>query len=520
MTASRCASRPRMSRREALAAISRTALASTLYGALAQAGVGTAKAAAPPTLRMAYSADIFTTNPAHSGDTTTWVVLSQMFDPLVRLGRDGKWEGAAAERWEVLGPTTIRFHLRPGVKFHNGDALTSEDVKFTFDYIFDPAVKSVLAPSLADFQGLTIDGPLTVTITTKHPSAALFSNLAPAATLPAKYFQQVGASGFLKAPIGTGPYRFKEWVKDDHVTMEAFPGYARGAPSIPGYSYRAIPEDAARLAALENGEVDLIRPVPVDQAVSLKRSDLRVASRPGQQVYCGLNTLTFAPFSDRRVRQAMNYGVNVESIVRNLLRGLATRLNGPFFPATPGYDTSIPAYAYDPQRARDLLAQAGYAKGFDVTLTVPTGYQGTQKLPEVGQAMAGDLARIGVRAKVVLVEPAKGFDLYAARKFEMYLFAWGSNPEAGRHIETLFASYTRGYYYKNAEVDSLIRPFMATLDVQGRATIGRRLLHVLHDDAPWIFLYTEPDLYGVRKSVQWTPNPYDYVVHVNEMKLG
>jgi peptide/nickel transport system substrate-binding protein len=511
----------RISRREALAILSGAASGWALSEPAALLRPGVARAAATRPLRMAYASDIFTTNPIMHTDTTTNVVLAQMYEPLVRMGRNGKWEGALAKRWEIANDTTVRFRLYSGIRFHNGDPLTSEDVKFTLDRIRDPAVKSPAAPLFEELDSVTADDPLTVTIRTKHPYAPLFTMLVGAPVLPAKHFRQLGEAGFVRAPIGTGAYRFKEWVKDVRVVMEAFPGYWRSAPAISGYTYRPIPEDAARLGALENDEVDLIRPLPVDQVAVLKgRSDLRVANRPGQQIYCGLNTLTFAPFKDRRVRQAVNHGVNVDSIVKNLFLGLAVRLNGPFFTVTPGYAAAIPAYPYSPDKAKRLLAEAGYAKGFDVTLTVPASIQGAQKFPEVGQAIAGDLNRIGVRAKLVQVEPATGFDQYRARKLEMYMFPWQSSPESGRHIETLFASYTRGYYYKSAEADALIKPYMATLDPQQRAAVGQKLMHLLHDDAPWLFLYQEPDLYGVRASVRWEPNKYDYFVYVDEMKLS
>lgn len=510
----------RMSRRQILAGAGAAALAWMVPRPGARSGPATVWAAPPRTLRMAEASDIFTTDPIANTDTTSHLVLSEMYDALVQMGSTGKFEGSLAERWEIVNDTTLRFHLRSGVKFHNGDPLTSEDIKFSLDHINDPTVKSPAAPIFEPFEVIVPDGPLTVLVKTKQPYAALFSLLYQLWIMPAKYYQRVGQAGFVRAPVGTGAYRFREWKKDVHVAMEAFPGYWRGRPAIQGFEYRPIPEDAARIAALQNNEVDLIRPLPVDQVASIKsQPDLWVANRPGQQIYCGLDTLQFKPLMDRRVRQAINYGVNVESIVKNLFLGYAVRLNGPFFTVTPGYDPSVPPYAYDLAKAKQLLTEAGYGNGFDVTLTVPVGSQGAQKLAEVGEAIAGDLGRIGVRVKVVQVEAAEGFSLYAARKMQMYMFPWQSSPESGLHVETLFASYTRGYYYKNPEADKLIRPYMQTLDPAKRAAIGRRLLRFLHDDAPWLFLYEEPDLYGVRKSVVWKPNTYDYIIHAGELKM-
>jgi peptide/nickel transport system substrate-binding protein len=510
----------RLSRRQLLMAAGGAALGRMVPRAGLLGGPSAVWAAPARTLRMAEASDIFTTDPIDNTDTTSHLVLSEMFDALLQMGPTGKFVGSLATGWDIINDTTVRFHLRPGVKFHNGDPLTSEDIKFSLDHINDPAVKSPSKPIFEPLDVIVPDGPLTVLVKTKEPYAALFSLLYQLWIMPAKYYQKVGQAGFVNAPIGTGAYRFKEWKKDVHVAMEAFPGYWRGRPSIQAFEYRPIPEDAARIAALQNNEVDLIRPLPVDQVAAIKANpDLWVANRPGQQIYCGLDTLRFKPFTDRRVRQAINYGVNVDSIVKNLFLGYATRLNGPFFTVTPGYDRSLAPYAYDPAKAKQLLTEAGYGNGFDVTLTVPVGSQGAQKLPEVGQAIAGDLGRVGVRVKIVQVEAAEGFSLYRAGKFQMYMFPWQSSPESGLHVETLFASYTRGYYYKNPEADKLIRPFMQTLDPAKRAALGRTLLRFLRDEAPWLFLYEEPDLYGVRKSVAWKPNTYDYIIHVDELKM-
>jgi peptide/nickel transport system substrate-binding protein len=204
--------------------------------------------------------------------------------------------------------------------------------------------------------------------------------------------------------------------------------------------------------------------------------------------------------------------------VKSLLLGYAVRLNGPFFPITPGYDASLKPYPYDPDRAKRLLADAGYPNGFDVEFAVSPNLQGIAKGMEVAEAIAGQLGRVGVRAKLNVQESAAMFGLYAAKKFQMYMFPWKSNPESGRHLETLLHSKTRGYYYQNPDADRLIEAYFAALDLKRREAIGHELHAFLREDAPWVFLYQQQDLFGVRKTVSWEAKP-DYLMRMRDVAV-
>lgn len=302
--------------------------------------------------------------------------------------------------------------------------------------------------------------------------------------------------------------------------MEAYSDHWRGAPPYSELIFRPIPEDSARIAALQNEEVDWIAAVHVDRVAEFEGSDqITIATRPGQGVYAQMDTIDTEPFKSVEVRRAVNHAVNVDSIVEDLFGGQATRLPSAFFVATPGYDENLEPYAYDPDLASQLLADAGYADGFEVTFAVSPGVQATQKLDEVGQAIAQDLSQVGITANIELVDPAVHFERYHAAEYQFFLLPWGSAHESGRHIETLLHSQTRGYYYQNPEADELIDAFMQAVDPEQRVEAGAALNEFLQEDAPWLYLYQEPDIYGYLSRVNWEPNQYDIYFHAYEVTL-
>jgi len=472
-------------------------------------------------LIISQKADVETFDPSQSNNTTTHNVTINVFDTLIRLSDDGRdFVGELAESWKVVDPTTWQFRLRRGVKFHNGEDLNAAAVKFTLDSTLDPERKTRQRPTYVAFKEVRIDDPYTVSIITHKPYAIALTQLQYLMVVPPGYIKQVGWDEFGRKPVGSGAFKFKEWERDVRVVLEANDAYWKGKPKVRTVAFRAIPEDASRIAAVQRGEVDIIDAVPYDRIKELQGSPtVKITQRQGEQVYVGLDTLRVEPLKKREVRQALNYAVNADALVKNLLLGYAVRLNGPMFPTTPGYDEKQPAYAYDPERAKRLLAQAGYPNGFEVEFAVSPAFQGIAKGTEVGEAIAGQLGRVGVRAKLNVQDSAALFSAYSAKKLQMYLFAWKSSPEAGRHLETLLHSKTRGYYYQNPEADLLIDAYFVALDPKKRQEIGRQLHAFLREDAPWIFLYQQMDLFAVRKGVAWEAKP-DYLMRMRDVAVA
>jgi len=472
-------------------------------------------------LIISQKADVETFDPSQTNNTSTHNVNINIFDTLVRLSDDGRsFVGELAESWKLVDPTTWQFKLRRGVKFHDGEELNAAAVKFTFDSTMDPERKTRERPTYTAFKEVRVDDPYTVSFITHRPYAIALTQLQYLMIVPPGYVKQVGWDEFGRRPVGSGAFKFKEWERDVRVVLEANDAYWKGKPKLRTLAFRPIPEDAARIAAIQRGEVDIIDAVPYDRIKELQGIPaVRISQRQGEQIYIGLDTLRVEPFKKREVRQALNYAVNADALVKSLLLGYAVRLNGPFFPTTPGYDEKIPAYPYDPERARRMLAQAGYPAGFDVDFALSPAFQGIAKGAEVGEAVAGQLARVGGRVKIVVQDSAAIFSDYSAKKLQMYLFAWKSSPEAGRHLETLLHSKTRGYYYQNPEADRLIDAYFAALDPRKRREAGRELHAFLREDAPWIFLYQQMDLFGVRKNVTWEAKP-DYLMRMRDVSVA
>ena len=464
--------------------------------------------AAGNTLTVAFSTDIVTLDPHQNTDLNTMQVLVQVYEHMVALGRDGKFHPVLAESWEIVDDRTWKFKLRRGVRFHNGEDFTADAVKFTFDRLADTKDPMRSGPSFRqNIAEVVVQDPHTVLVKTKAPYPDLLALLhLSGPIIPPKYFQSIGKERFAREPNGTGPYRFASWKRDVQVTLQANAGYWGGKPAFGEFVYRPIPEATARVAALVKGEIDLAADIPAERVKELESGrNTRVVTQPGQQIYIGLDTLKVEPLRDRRVRQALNHAVDVEAIVRDVLGGQAVRLNSPMFPGMIGYDATLRPYAYDPERAKQLLAQAGYAGGFNVTLDVPVGYQGAMKLKDVGETVVSDLKKVGVNVKLNLIEPAAATERYQAKQFQMYFYAWGGDIVSGRILEILLFSKTRGYYYQSPEADTLIAAYQSAMSPRRREEAGRAAHRFFHEDAPFIFLYQERASLGLLKSLAWEP---------------
>jgi len=270
------------------------------------------------------------------------------------------------------------------------------------------------------------------------------------------------------------------------------------------------------MAAFLAGEVDIITVVPLDRLPEQERNPNEyITSRPGELIYLGVNTFKEG-LSDLRVRQALSHAIDVDAIIEALLMGRAVRANGPFFRTTPGYRADLPPYEYNPDKARQLLREAGVTN-LRIELDV-SPLQGVQKPQEVGEAIAGFLQDVGVQVQVNVLEPGAAIDKYGAREMDMYLFPWGSFPESGRHLQVLLHSEARGYYYKSEEADRLIDAYMAAVDPEERERIGRELHTFLYEDLPFIYMYEQEELYGVRSRIQWDPG-VDFVIRAANIKL-
>jgi peptide/nickel transport system substrate-binding protein len=435
-----------------------------------------------------------------------------VFDSLVGRDADGKIVGELAESWRALDDRTWQLKLRRGVTFHNAEPFNAEAVRFTFQRVLNPEQKSPNRATVSEVERVDVVDDLTVNLVLRAPYAPFLARLIDFPMVPPKYTAEKGNQGLALRPVGTGPFRFVELVKDDHMIVEAFDKHWRGPPRIKRIVFKPIPEPFTRAAALRNGEVDLITTVPPTLAAELdKVAGVRVQRVPSTwQIYLGLNAFK-KPLSDVRVRQALNYATDVDAIIKNVMDGNGRRLEGPFTPNVFGFDASVKGYAPDPARARRLLAEAGYPDGVEVTLDAPAGrYQGDK---EIGEALGGQWQKAGFRPKVQVAEWGAYFKKYLGKQMQdAYLLGLGGPMQDADELYNLVSSKGRGLYYKNERVDELFDQGRATTDPARRRKVYADLARAMVEDATWVFLMQQVDIYATRDRLVWTPRPDQWLL--------
>lgn len=434
-------------------------------------------------------------------------VVDNIFDTLVMRDAEMRLVPGLAESWRAIDDTTWEFVLRQGVRFHNGEELNAEAVKFTLDRVIDPAARSPTVSYVRPIQSVQVVDARTVRIKTDGPDPLLPARMSryPAYVVPPAYVRQVGNEEFARRPVGTGPYRLVSFVRDDAVVLEANPNYWRGAPAIRRVTWRPIPEATARIAALLAGEVHLIEGVPADQAPVLERSQdvqlVRVRNG-GLTIYLGLKT-NQAPLNDARVRQALSMAIDRPTIVRTLLREFATVTGTQVGVFDFGY-LRMDAPAFDPARARQLLAEAGHPNGFEITMQAPRRYISSA---EVGQTIAQQFRAIGVRVNLEAPE----WSVYtqqvpAGRQAPIYMLGWGSTQTLDADA-ALYAILRTGEPYSTVsipEMDRLLDESRRIVDPARREQVLHQIQQLAARETPLLTLYQEDSLYARRRNVEFS----------------
>jgi peptide/nickel transport system substrate-binding protein len=437
-------------------------------------------------------------------------IMKSIYDPLVELERDGRVIPALATAWTRINPTTIRFQLRQGVKFHHGEDFTAEDVKFTLDAMPNPAQKYKRAGNVAFIHRVEVLDRYTAQVVTKEPEATAVRRLTRIGIVSAAYTKAHPAILNTK-PNGTGAYRFVEWVKDDHLTMEAFPGHWRGAPAISRVTWRAIKDDAARVAALVTGETDVAHSVPTDLIPLVERSgraEVRAVAAMRSYWLMLVNTRPELPTAKKEVRQALNYAIDRNELNRALFGGQALLLATAIHPKSLGYDPRH-TWPYDPAKAKELLARAGYPNGFTIGLHASSGRYPRDR--EISQAIAGQLARVGITVRVKNLEVGQFTDGVFKKTTDPLVLLTFSDADYDR-TTTVSISHRTGQLWSvisHPQLDDLITRVEGTLDDAARAEGLREAQAWMMEHAPAAYLLTLVDIYGVNKAVRWQPRPDD-----------
>jgi len=479
---------------------SRALIGVLVSGLALWAAAGDAQTPAPkPQWVVAIAEEAEGLDPPTSLLFTSEIYQQHIFDTLVGIeGDDLKVVGLLAERWETLNPTTWRFHLRKGVKFHNGKALDPEDVKYSMEQYTDQKNRrSVYARGIARAE---VKDAGTVDVITTEPVAAMLFNLTRLQILPRDTREKEGAQGFAQHPVGTGPYRFVEWKRDQQLVLEANPSYWRGAVAPRRLVFRAIRDASTRAAELRGGGVDIIATPPLPQLHMLDAGETQVVPVKGGRIIIYPFDVTHAPFDNRKVREAANLAVNKDAIVKNVLGNRGIVLAGPLTAAWLGHDPAVKPFPYDPARARQLLAEAGYPQGFEATWSISSGV--FLKDAEIAEAVAGQLRQVGIRLKLSPTERAKIQKDAQEGTFQgMTSVAWGTQFEPDPMVNWVFMRP----HMSTPKIQELVRQGRAEVDLEKRRRTYQELYRTAHDEAMWLFVHAQDELWAKRRDVAWQP---------------
>jgi peptide/nickel transport system substrate-binding protein len=452
---------------------------------------------------VAYPAAVATLDAHASSDEFTLLVLRNVFESLVSFDSGGGLRPQLAESWHTPDDTTWVFQLRPGVRLHDGRVLTPEDVARCLERARS-APASRRQGELVAVRSVEAQGPRTLVIRTHRPFSALPNRLASVAL-----WAEPLAGG--DSPAGTGPYRVREWRPPETTILEAFPGHRDGAPPVRVLEFRAVLDPKQRLALLQRGEVQLLVDVSAADLRALAASPgIRTATRRGLRVVYLAMDCQREPFSNVRVRRALALAVDRERIVRGPLEGQAEVADQIVAPEVFGAAPSLFTRPHDSAGAKRLLAEAGRASGFSVTLDYPVGKY--RAIDAVVEALVGDLGRVGIRARPRPLESGAFFASMEANRLPLYLMGWmATSGDASISYEQLLHTPRAGFgqqnggHYSNPEVDRLLEEAATRAAPEERRPLLYRVASLVQLDAPVIPLYRQADLYAYSADLEFEP---------------
>ncbi|MBA0174785.1 glutathione ABC transporter substrate-binding protein GsiB [Pectobacterium carotovorum] len=474
---------------------------------LVAAGVTAAMAASPVWAAkdavIAVGSTFTSLDPYDANDSLSQTVAKSFYQGLFGFDKDMKLVNVLADSYDVSPDgLTYTVKLHPGVKFHDGSAFNAAAVKVNLDRASNPdnRLKRYNLFKMIDKTEAVDD--LTVKITLKTPFSAFVNNLAhPAAVMisPAALKQYGKDIGF--HPVGTGPYRFVTWNQTDFVKVEKFNGYWKaGLPKLDSITWRPVVDNNTRAALLQTGEAQFAYPIPFEQAKVLEKNDklALVASPSILHRYISMN-VTQKPFDNPKVREALNYAINKEALIKVAFSGYATPAEGPL-PSSIDYSVKYHPWPYDPAKARELLKEAGYPDGFTTTLWSSHNHSTAQKVLQFTQQQ---LAQVGVKVQVTAMDAgqrAAEVEGKGVKETGVRLFYTGwsaSTGEADWALSPLFATASwppaqfNTAFYSNPQVDADLANALKTTDRTEKQKLYKDAQDKIWADAPWIFLATE-----------------------------
>lgn len=443
------------------------------------------------------------------------VILGHLaWDTLIyRDPNTGKYKPQLATQWKWKDPTHLVVNLRKNVKFQNGDPFSADDVAFTFNYALKPSSKVVTLQNISWIKHVKKLNQYTVEFVLNKPFPAAIEYLAgPLPIYPKKYFEKVGLKGFDKAPIGTGPYQIVKVINGQEVDMVKNPHYFKesplGQPHIGKLKFVVIPDADTQVAQLMTGQVDWIWRVPSDQADQLKQMpNLSVLSSETMRVgfltmhNIGSNSAT-APFRKLKVREAVNYAMNRKGMAESMVRGGSRPLSAPCFPSQFGCEQQDAVkYPYDPKKAKELLAQAGYPNGFSTDIYA---YRNRDYV----EAVIGDLRKVGIKARLHFMTYAALRDKQRAGKVPISFQTWGSYSI--NDVSAIISVYFKGGA-DDEDKDQQVIKWLSEADTSVNPSLRKELygkaIHKITKNAYWAPLFTYSSNYAFTSKLNFKAYP-------------
>jgi len=457
--------------------------------------------------------DARTLVPILASDSASAQICSLVFNGLVKYDKDLNLVGDLAESWEVKEQgLVILFHLRKGVKWHDGVEFTAGDVEFTYKCLINPDVRTPYSGDFEKVKNLEVVDDYTVKITYKEPfSPGLSSwgmNIMPEHILEN---EDLNTASFARHPIGTGPYKFKEWKTQELIVLTANEDYFEGRPYIDRYIFKVIPDPATMFLELENKGIDsmglsALQYVRQTETPFFKKEYQKFRYQGFSFTYMGYN-LKNKKFADKRVRWAINYAVDRKELIDGILLGMGSECTGPFAPRSWAYNKAIKPTEYNPEKALELLKQAGWTKdgqgnltkdGEVFEFTIVTS-QGNIERKHAAEIIQKRLKQIGMKVKIKIVEWSAFINEFVnKRNFDAILLGWSLSLDPDIYDIWHSSKTKEGEFnficYKNEEVDRLLEEGRREFDREKRKKIYNRIHELIYNDQPYLFLYNPDSL--------------------------
>ncbi len=516
-------SRPQSSltRRDLLSRTAAAGVSLPFLAALGPSAASAASQASPPAgnavdrVVVLTGAEVRFFDPAWRFSSTDANPNVNIYEPLVRMNRSFEIEPALAVSWEPLDDATWQFTLREGVTFHNGEPLNADTVVAWFERLQTLEEDVPTAASSIDQLPLVervekVDD-LTVNFVSSEPNPTLLRRLATYYLLitPLQPFEENGPEALANVAVGTGPYRFVEWVKDDHVLLEANPDYWGGVPLVQQLEFRPVPEPSSRVSALLAGEAQIVEALPlpgVDQLNGTDAAEVR-SVREATRIYWGQwNAMGNEYLQDLKVRQALNYAVDKQAIIDSILGGHAEQNASCVTFESFGY-ADVPEYEYNPELASQLLAEAGYPNGgFTITLDAALGRSTGDA--EIVQAIISYLGEVGVTVELQQQDFANYLAMLREEQIQALTFGGKTIPalDADYMFAELQPEKLFGWLFPlQDEAQELYLEERSEMDEERRAELAAQIQQWFRDQAGALFLWQADLLYGVSSTLNWEP---------------